>query len=116
VLLGAAAVGLLIPFTSGAKVQAEGKHKVIAAGLAGNLIEEIIAADFNDIKDYSDTQAEGELYNMQGQKIEDSAYWGFSRKAVCQHPYAGSDKLVLATVTVKYRDRKIIELRRLIAE
>lgn len=116
VLLGAAAAGILVPFTSGAQVQAEGKRKVIAAKLAGNVLEEIIAADFTDITDYSGSQAEGELYTMQGEKIEDTAYSGFSREWVCQHPYAGSDKLVLATVTVKYRGREMIELKRLIAE
>ena len=116
VLLGAAAAGILVPFTSGAKVQAVGKRKVIAVKLASNWMEEIIAADFNDITDYSGSQSQGNLVNMQGEPITGSAYEGFSREWVCQHPFSGSDKLVLATVIVKYKDREIVELKRLITK
>ena len=38
VVLGIAAAGILLPFTSGAAVQAEGVHRTLAAKLAADLM------------------------------------------------------------------------------
>ena len=42
VVLGIAAAGVLLPFVSGAAVQAEGAHRTLAAKLASDLMEEFI--------------------------------------------------------------------------
>jgi len=124
VLLGAAAAGLLIPFASGAKVQAEGKRMVLATRLASNLLEKILIDDFDRIvSDYDGySEAQGELVDIQGDTITDPAYSGFSRECDCQYVYMPAESgtespgFILAKVTVKYKGREMVILRRLIAE
>ena len=51
VVLGIAAAGVLLPFTSGATVRAEGMRRTLAAKLASDLMEEIIGTEFDQIID-----------------------------------------------------------------
>ena len=60
VILSVVAAGVLVPFSAGASVQAEGWNRSVGAKLAGDLLERIIATDFDDIAstwtDYTEDQ------------------------------------------------------------
>lgn len=124
VLLGAAALGLLIPFTSGAQAQAEGKRKVLATKLASDLVEEILVEDFNLITTSYDgySESQGNLIDLQGQTITDPAYANFSRECSCQAVYMPAEstsepkQFILVEVTVKYSGREMAVLKRLITD
>ncbi|MDD5135632.1 MAG: type II secretion system protein [Phycisphaerae bacterium] len=47
VILSIAAAGLLLPFASSAEVQRQGCNETLAAKLASDLTEQIIATDFD---------------------------------------------------------------------
>jgi len=47
VVLGIAAAGVLLPYTVGAAVRAEGTRRTLAAKLAGDLMEEIVSTPFD---------------------------------------------------------------------
>jgi type II secretory pathway pseudopilin PulG len=108
VVLAIAAAGVLLPFTSGAKVRTEGIRRTLAANLASDLMEEIVNTDYNQIIDmygsYTDTMAE----------FTDPMYANFSRGASCAWDEA-QDFFILVTVWVKYNGREIVSINRLIA-
>ncbi|MBN1126220.1 MAG: prepilin-type N-terminal cleavage/methylation domain-containing protein [Sedimentisphaerales bacterium] len=64
-ILAAAAAGILLPFASGAAVQVEGARRTMAAKLASDLLEEIIATEYTQVystwNGYSET--EGQVKN-----------------------------------------------------
>jgi prepilin-type N-terminal cleavage/methylation domain-containing protein len=110
VILGIAAAGVLLPFTSGAQVQAEGVHRTLAAKLAGDLMEEIISNNFDDLNDFSIEEDLSALYP------------NFSRGASCvdvEVPvspgiYSTNVEFILATVWVKYNGHEMVVIKRLI--
>lgn len=122
VVLGFAAAGVMLPFSSGASVQAEGVRLSLAAGLAGDLVEEIAAGDFDQIIGLYDecAEAEGDLEKSSGVVYSDSSYLGLSRESECSYVYVGqqsglsSPDFILVTVRVYYKGRELIELNRLI--
>lgn len=124
VVLGIAAAGVLLPFTSGAAVRAEGTHRTLAAKLAGDLMEEIVGAPFEQIVSTYDGYAElqGQIKDAGGTLFTDPEYVNFSRDASCayvrvpQESETGELKFVRATVQVKYLGREIISLSRLISK
>jgi prepilin-type N-terminal cleavage/methylation domain-containing protein len=93
VVLAIAAAGVLIPFASGATVQADGIHRTIAAQLAGDLLEQIVSKPFsqvpgplNDILDYNGyTETKGQIKDAAGNVLTDSAYANFSRGVSCAY-------------------------------
>jgi len=103
VVLGIAAAGVLLPFTSGAQVRAEGIHRTLAANLASDLMEQIVSNDFDDLKDFS---TEEDL---------SSTYANFSRGASCAWDET-QDFFILVTVWVKYNGREIAVINRLISK
>jgi len=146
VVLGIAAAGVLLPFTSGAQVRAEGIHRTLAAKLAGDLMEEIINKPFNDpdgssydyhpgpdggeaifdnIDDYHGySEAEGQIRDAAGEIITDSNYARFSRTATCVYAYVPQQtprdedqcNYIRVTVKVKYNGREIAVINRLISK
>ncbi len=108
VVLGIAAAGVLLPFTSGARVRAEGLRRTLAAKLAGDLMEQIVSkpfhdpdgssydynrgpdagestfADFDNLDDF-DGYAEpaGQVKDASGAVFTDSNYARFSRDVSC---------------------------------
>ncbi len=116
VVLGIAASGVLLPFTSGAKVRAEGMRRTLGAKLAGDLMEQIINADFEDIVNNYDgcSEGEGQVEDCSGTVFTDSNYARFSRGASCQYD-AGQPFFIIATVWVKYNGNEIVSLSRLIS-
>jgi len=145
VVLGIAAAGVLLPFTSGAQVRAEGIHRTLAANLASDLMEEVITKPFLDpdggayvlgldvgdttfdnIDDYHGySEAEEQIKDSTGEIITDSNYAKFSREATCeyvtvpQQPTQSEPEkcnFILVTVKVKYNGREIAVINRLISK
>ena len=60
VVLSIAAAGVLLPFTGGAAVRAEGRRSTLASKLAADLVEQIIRTDFEQIVTAYDGYAEAQ--------------------------------------------------------
>lgn len=125
VVLGIAAAGVLLPFTGGAAVRAEGMHRTLAAKLAGDLIEEIVNASFYTNLDdiivrYNYTESQGQVKDGDGTVFTDSNYANFSRSVSCGYVYVPQEsgdrdaKFILATVRVYYSGEEIAIINRLI--
>jgi prepilin-type N-terminal cleavage/methylation domain-containing protein len=112
VVLSIAAAGVLIPFSSGAAVRAEGMRRTLSAKLASNLIEQIVNEPFHDPDgssyDYNPGPDEGEIsfdqydniddfdgYSESQGQVKDAAgtvftdpfYNNFSRNVTCEYVY-----------------------------
>jgi Tfp pilus assembly protein PilV len=124
VVLGIPAAGLLVPFTSGARVRAEGMHRTLAAKLGSDLMEEIVKTSFEEIVTSYDGYAEpqGQVKDASGAVFTDSNYANFSRDANCVYVYVpqeSGDKeagFIRATVRVYYKGREGAVINRLISE
>jgi len=123
VLLGIAAAGVLLPYASGASVQAEGLHRTLGAGLANDLIEQVVAAPYDSIAaDYNYTESQGQLKDSSGTTLTDSMYAHYSREVASQYVRvpqqsdAVETNYILATVQVYYQGRNVVTLNRLISE
>jgi len=123
VVLGIAAAGVLLPFTSGVTVRAEGMRRTLGAKLAGDLMEEIVNTDFDQVVSsfggYAEVQ--GQVKKIGGALFPDSDYVNFSRNASCIYVYVqqesgtGQSRFILATVRVYYGGREIAIINRLIS-
>ena len=124
VVLGIASAGVLVPFTGGAAVRAEGGRRTLASRLAGDLVEQIIQTDFNQIVASYDgyVEAQGHVKNAEGTEFTDSRYGKFSRTASCEYVYmpeesgSASPEFVLVTVKVYYEDNEIVRANRLVSQ
>jgi MSHA pilin protein MshD len=110
VVLGIAAAGVLLPFSSGARVRAEGIRRTLGARLASDLMEEIIRkpfhdpggslydynpgpdvgetgfADFDNLDDFHDyAEPQGQVRDATGTVFTDSNYANFSRDVICEY-------------------------------
>lgn len=123
VVLGIAAAGVLLPFTSGASVRAEGMRRTLAAKLAADLMEEIINTDFDRvIEQYNYTEPQGQVKDATGAVFTDDNYAGFSREVSCEHVDVpqesglAASKFIRATVRVNYNGREVAIINRLISK
>ena len=124
VVLGIAAAGVLLPFTNGAALRAEGTQRTLAAKLAGDLMEEIVNTPFDQIVASYDGYAEpqGQVKDASGVVFTDSNYADFSRDVSCAYVYvpqesgAADAKFILATVRVYYDGKPMAIVNRLISE
>ncbi len=123
VVLGIAAAGMLLPFTGGAALRAEGAHRTLAAKLASDLMEEIVKTPFDQIvSSYNYTEPQGQVKDASGVEFGDPMYANFSRDVSCeyvrvpQESETGEFKFICVTVWVKYNGNEIISLSRLISE
>jgi prepilin-type N-terminal cleavage/methylation domain-containing protein len=116
VVLGIAAAGVLLPFTSGAAVRADGMHRTLAAKLASDLIEQVINTPFSEIQTSYD-EPQGQIRDAAGNLLKDTdpSYANFSRTATCE-PWHGSDYFILVTVKVYYSGKQIAIINRLISK
>ena len=112
VVLSIAAAGVLLPFSSGAAVRAEGMRRTLSARLASDLIEQIVAKPFHDpdgsAYDYSPgpdigettfaefdnlddfhgySESQGQVKDAGGAVFTDSNYANFSRSVSCEYVY-----------------------------
>ena len=124
VILGIAAAGILLPFTSGQVVRAEGVHRTLGAKLAADLMEKIVNTPFNQIvagyNGYSESK--GQVKDSAGAVFTDLNYANYSRNANCSSVYVpqesgtGQSKFILATVRVYYSGKQIVIINRLISK
>lgn len=123
VVLGIAAAGVLLPFTSGAALRAEGTHRTLAARLAGDLMEQIVDTPFDQIIVSYDGYAElqGQVKDSSGVVFTDSNYADFSRDVSCEHVYMpqesgdGGPVFIRIIVRVYYRGEEIVTISRLLS-
>ena len=124
VVLGIAAAGVLLPFTSGSAVQADGVRRTLAAKLAGDLMEEIIATPFDQIVSSFDgySEPQGQIKDAAGAVFSDLNYANFSRDVNCGCVYVPQEtgdkesEFILATVRVYYNGGEIAIINRLISQ
>ena len=124
VVLSIAAAGVLLPFVSGAAVQAEGVHRTLAAKLASDLMEEITATPFAQVVDSYDayTEPQGQVKDANGVVFADSRYGSFSIEVSCEYVYVPQEsatrvpEFILATVRIYYNGRQITVINRLIGK
>lgn len=134
VVLGIAAAGILLPFSSGARVRAEGMRRTLAAKLAGDLMEQITAkpfedpngetaGDFDDIDDFDGyEEAEGQIKDSSGTVFTDLSYARFGRSAECKYAYVPQESelydsmFILVTVRVYYSGDEIVAINRLVGQ
>jgi prepilin-type N-terminal cleavage/methylation domain-containing protein len=122
VILGIAAAGILLPFTSGQIVRAEGAHRTLGAKLAADLMENIINTPFNQIVvGYHYSEPKGQVKDSAGVIFTDLNYANYSRNVSCSYVYVpqesgtGQPKFILATVRVYYNGKQIAIINRLIS-
>jgi len=124
VTLSIAAAGVLLPFSSGAVVRAEGTRSTLGAALASDLMEEIVCTPFEQIVDSYDgySEPQGQITDTTGAVFSGSNYANFSREASCQYVYVAQETgttqaaFILTTVRVNYSGRPIAIINRLIAK
>jgi len=124
VVLGIAAAGVLLPFTSGAAVRAEGMRRTLGAKLASDLMEEIVNTPFGQIVAGYDgySEAQGQIKDAGGAVFTDSYYAKFSRDSMCDYVYvpqesgSGVSKYIRITVRVYYSGKEIATINRLVSE
>jgi len=123
VILGFAAAGVLLPFSDGAAVQAEGQHRTLATKLAANLIDEVVDANFSSIvANYNYTESKGQVKDAEGGVLSGPTYANFSREVISQYVYVPQEsgmnppQFVYATVKVYYNGRETAVLSRLIGQ
>lgn len=123
VVLGIAAAGVLLPFVSGAAVQAEGTYRTLGANLAGDLVERAINTPFAQIvatyNGYTEPQAQ--IRDAGGALFTDPKYARFSRSASCEYVYmpqqSGATEPVFIRVTVRayYGGKPVATITRLVS-
>ena len=124
VVLGIAAAGVLLPFTSGAAVQVEGMRITLGAKLASDLMEKIVNTSFEQIVASYDgySEAEGQVKDAGGAVFTDSNYVRFSRDSSCDYVYvpqesgSGTSKFIRITVRVYYSGKGIAAINRLVGK
>jgi prepilin-type N-terminal cleavage/methylation domain-containing protein len=124
VVLGIAAAGLLLPFSSGAQLRAEGMHRTLGAELASDLMERIIHTPFEQIVDGYDGYAEpeGQVKDAAGAVFTDSNYDRFSRDVSCTYVYVPQESgtmdavFIRVTVQVYWSGENIVTINRLVSK
>jgi prepilin-type N-terminal cleavage/methylation domain-containing protein len=124
VVLGIAAAGLLVPFSSGARVRAEGMRRTLGAKLASHLMERIVHTPFEQIMDDYNGYAEpeGQVKNAAGGTFADLNYAKFSRNVSCDYVYVAQESgttkpiFIRVTVRVSWDGVNIVTVHRLVSE
>ena len=118
VILMIAAAGLILPFASSAVTSQQGCSQTLAAKLASDRIEQIIA-DSNYWSAGSYNESKGQVKDANGVVFTDPMYADFSREAVCEYyrppPQQdfGAYNFIRITVKVYQNDLKLAEVVRL---
>jgi prepilin-type N-terminal cleavage/methylation domain-containing protein len=125
VLLGLAAAGVLLPFSTGASAQAQGLRLTLAAKLANDLMERIIATPPSQIMATWDgyAEAQGQVKDAGGAVFTDPIYANFSRRVTCHEdvyvPQQNGPPLppdyILVSVQTSYQGGELASISRLIS-
>ncbi len=120
VILAVATSAVILPFSAGAAVHAEGAKRTLAAKLAADLLEEIQNApaiiDFDLIDDYYDNIFEpaGMVRDANGQIFTDPVYSKFARISTCSLAPLGGEDLWWVTVEIRYDSLEVLRMSTLI--
>ena len=124
VILGMAAAGVLLPFSSGTVAQVEGSRRTLGARLAGDLMNRIVETPFDQIVSQWNGYAEGQgqVKDHAGVVFSDPLYAGFRRDVTCvanfpAYPNSGlcpESGFTLVVVRVYDQNRLMVTLARLI--
>jgi len=122
VLLGAVASGVILPFNTGMRLQSEGAKHTLAAKLAADLMERVIAEDFDNIMNVygSYSESQGHIKDVEATTFTDPKYNNFSREANCEYVTVaqetgdGDVKFIRAQVKVFYSGTETAVINRLI--
>lgn len=116
VILSIVAASVILPFSAGASVQAEGWKRTLAAQLAADLIEQIKATDFDDIDStwsgYSESA--GQIKDSSGTAFTNTAYSNLSRDVTIAEATLGATTHYWVTVRVYDNGREMVTLSALI--
>ena len=115
--LAVAATGVIVPFATGASVQAEAANRSLGAKLAGDLIERITADDFDTIEGgtwASYSEDEGAVTNARGEVFGDIIYSRFSRYVTIDNNILSNVDHLLITVQTYYDGKQMAKLSKLI--
>ena len=142
-VLGFAAAGVLLPFVSGTAVRAEGVRRTLGAGLAGDLMEQIVrlpfldpqgtdyspgpeGGDFDNVDDFHNyTELQGQVKDATGAVFTDPKYASYSRSVTCAYVTVPPQpeqtdptkcNFILVTVQVNYSGKNVATLCRLVSE
>lgn len=120
VVLTIATAGVVLPYSAGAAVRIDAARRTLAVKLAGDLLEDIVATDFDSIVDDYDGygQAVGDFAGGMGSLItaDSATYAGFSRIVSCQYVYVSqqdgtaSPNFVRITVSTYYQGQLLASL------
>jgi prepilin-type N-terminal cleavage/methylation domain-containing protein len=121
-VLGIAAAGVLLPFSGGARVRAEGARRTLGAKLASDLVEKALNTPFDElVASYNYSESQGQVTDASGQVFTDSNYANFSRDVSCQYVYVAQEdgtanpKFILVTVRAYYGGSVIATVNRLVS-
>lgn len=123
-ILGIATAGVLVPYTTGAALRAQGHRRTTASRLAGDLMEQILDTPFENVVEQFDsyTEPQGQIKDANGTVFTDPAYDNFSREANCTYVYVPQETgntqpvFIRAEVTVSYANQRLITINRLICK
>jgi prepilin-type N-terminal cleavage/methylation domain-containing protein len=123
VVLGIAAAGVLLPFANGAALRAEGAYRMLAARLAGDLVEQIVNTPFDQIVAGYDgyTEPQGQVKDAGGTVFTGTNYANFSRDVSCEYVYMPQESgdsdpvFIRIIVRVYYRGAEIAAVSRLVS-
>lgn len=125
-VMAIAAAAIIMPFTAGAAHELEHGRRTLAAALASELMERIIALPFESddgeiIADYDGySEPIAPLVTGDGTVLEDPAAADMTRTASCQYVYvAGQDggeppNFIRVTVRVDHRGDEMVSISRLV--
>ena len=124
VLLGIAAAGVLLPFSGGASVHAEGQRLTLAAKLAHDLLAQVlITAPAQVISTWNGyVETTGNIKDAGGAVFTDSLYDGFSRSVTCaevcvpQESGLLAPNFIMVTVQVDWQGRTVGTVRHLVSK
>ena len=116
VILSVVSAGVLVPFSAGAAVQVEGWRRTLAAQLAGDLLEQIKATDFNNISSTwsSYSESAGQIKDSSGTVFTDVNYSNLSRDVTITEATLGTTKHYWVTVKVYNKGNEMVKLSTLI--
>jgi prepilin-type N-terminal cleavage/methylation domain-containing protein len=124
VVLTVSASAVVLPYSSGAAVLAEGSRRTLAAKLAGDLLDEIAVTDYSDIMSVygSYSESQGNIFKAGSwDTFDNEIYSNFSRTTVCKYYTIGSGRNITpmgikVTVTVSYDGRQLASISTLVAK
>lgn len=117
VVLSVATAAVILPFSTGAALNAEGSRRTLGAKLAADLLEKIENTDYDLIYPIYDNyfEAAGSVTDVDGQVFTDPVYSRFGRFSTAPEEVpVGGELLTWATVYIYYDNIEMLRMSTLI--